>query len=163
LNITISHPGPAPPSSDDIREATPDDLHHLKVAFNAMDKNRDGFVVESELREFFAEVGLGPSFAPLVIRIFDRGRRNSLTFDDFLEYMEAMANLGSDPRRFFRTVFNAIDQDNSGFIDAGELARFALLLQVTMSPEEAAASIAAIDTDQNGKIDFDELCNALGI
>jgi Ca2+-binding EF-hand superfamily protein len=128
-----------------------------------MDKDGDGTIVEAELSVFFEQLGLEASFAPIVIRVFDRQRQNSLRFEDFVEYMEAMSDIDVNPRRFFKTVFNAIDLDGSNSLDSDELMRFAGLLHVKMSVEEAVSSIAEIDTDGNGTIDFDELCDALGI
>eukprot|EP00227_Mantoniella_beaufortii_P019280 CAMPEP_0197580892 /NCGR_PEP_ID=MMETSP1326-20131121/4578_1 /TAXON_ID=1155430 /ORGANISM="Genus nov. species nov., Strain RCC2288" /LENGTH=175 /DNA_ID=CAMNT_0043144719 /DNA_START=132 /DNA_END=660 /DNA_ORIENTATION=- len=56
----------------------------------------------------------------------------------------------------FREVFNLVDRDGSGYIDAGEVRELMTLLGMTPTMSEVQALVQEIDTDGNGVVDFEE-------
>eukprot|EP00831_Metopus_contortus_P009669 TRINITY_DN1372_c0_g1_i3.p1 TRINITY_DN1372_c0_g1~~TRINITY_DN1372_c0_g1_i3.p1 ORF type:complete len:437 (-),score=89.71 TRINITY_DN1372_c0_g1_i3:35-1345(-) len=55
-----------------------------------------------------------------------------------------------------KTVFTKFDKDNSGFIELDEIKSIAKELGLEMTPEEASAYLKDLDTNQDGKISYDE-------
>jgi hypothetical protein len=62
----------------------------------------------------------------------------------------------SDPYAELREIFNHYDRDKSGVIDAREFARICEAAGMEMDEEEAIFGFAAVDTDSDGKISWDE-------
>jgi hypothetical protein len=66
---------------------------------------------------------------------------------------------GTDPTGeglTFHQVFNFLDQDRTGTIDASELSSAFLFLGLSLSPAEIAALFARMDRDSSGEIDVQE-------
>jgi hypothetical protein len=66
---------------------------------------------------------------------------------------------GTDPTGeslTFHQIFNFLDQDKTGTIDASELSAAFLFLGLSLSPAEIAALFARMDRDSSGEIDVQE-------
>jgi Ca2+-binding EF-hand superfamily protein len=145
------------------KRSTPEELAGLRDTFNALDEKRTGRIDKNGLSQLLGELKLPAELASLILFIFDTDHTGTLEIDEFVEYMESMADLARYPRRFFRLLFNAIDTDGSGFLEAPELVEFARILNVELNENDALEAIDEIDLDGNRKMDFDELCTALAI
>ncbi len=55
-----------------------------------------------------------------------------------------------------RRLFNRVDEDRSGHLDADEVKELARLLKLHLSEEEAQIAMEKMDADGNGTVDFDE-------
>jgi ankyrin repeat protein len=55
-----------------------------------------------------------------------------------------------------RRLFNNVDTDRSGHLDADEVKELARKLKLNLSEEEAKAAMEKMDADGNGTVDFDE-------
>jgi hypothetical protein len=55
-----------------------------------------------------------------------------------------------------RTQFEALDTDNSGYIDGDELQNLSKVLGEDLSEQEVEEAMHKMDTDGDGRIDFDE-------
>ena len=143
------------------RNFTDDEVAQLRKGFDQMDKDHSGFLDEEEIKSFLEEVGMEPEYARLIMRVFDVNKDGQISFDEFREFMKAMAQLERDPKKLYRMLFDAIDEDNNGSIDVEEMVEFAKCLGVELSGAEAEAAFKEIDKRSNGLIDFDELCRAL--
>lgn len=137
------------------------EIKELKCTFDSIDKDGNGRLDEAEIQEFLKTVDLEPAYAGLIIRVFDKDGNDSITFAEFQQYIAVMAEVEDDPTKLFRLLFEAIDSDGSGSIDANEMVEFLSYLGTEMSLDEAKEAIKELDTDGNGRIDFDELCKAL--
>ena len=56
----------------------------------------------------------------------------------------------------FREVFDLVDKDGSGAIDAEEVHALLCLLGMESTPEEVDTMVREIDRDGNGEVDFEE-------
>jgi Ca2+-binding EF-hand superfamily protein len=145
------------------KRSTPEELAGLRETFNALDEKGNGRIDGDDLSKLLQELKLPAELAPLILYIFDSDHTGTLEFEEFVAYMEAMADLEPHPRRFFKMLFDAIDTDGSGLLDPPELVKFARFLNVDLSEREAIEAIDEIDLDGNRQIDFNELCIALSI
>jgi len=55
-----------------------------------------------------------------------------------------------------RETFDHFDRDGSGSIEVGEFVSLLRALGAAGEAEEVAAGLESLDTNQNGRIDFDE-------
>lgn len=56
----------------------------------------------------------------------------------------------------FREVFDLVDKDGSGAIDAEEVHELLSILGMEATPEEVDTMVREIDRDGNGEVDFEE-------
>mmetsp|Transcript_45833 Transcript_45833/g.146192 ORF Transcript_45833/g.146192 Transcript_45833/m.146192 type:complete len:158 (-) Transcript_45833:755-1228(-) len=64
--------------------------------------------------------------------------------------------LSEDEVKNFREVFDLVDKDHSGNIDAEEVKELMGLLGMFPSKDEVEKMISEIDKDGNGEVDFEE-------
>lgn len=134
-------------------------LMNLKEAFKLLDKDGNGQLDASELSMFMNDCGLQAENAPLVISIFDTDHNGSISWDEFVNFMEVI-NSG-DELALFRLLFKAMDTDNSGELSYDEVQRFFSYFNIQLTIEEAQMFISQFDTDKNGTLSFDEVMMAL--
>jgi Ca2+-binding EF-hand superfamily protein len=151
---------PRPPKT---KKYTSQELAHLRQIFNEVDTDGNGVLDESEIAKFLDQSGETATIAPIIIRIFDRNHDGSVTFNEFLEFVELSAKLDTEPLAVYRALFNAIDTDGSGELDAPELAEFARLLGLSLTGAEAQEVVSSVDRDGNGTISFAELILTLAL
>lgn len=56
----------------------------------------------------------------------------------------------------FREVFNLVDKDGSGAIDAGEVRELMMMMGMNPTMSEVVDMVREIDVDGNGEVDFEE-------
>ena len=71
----------------------------------------------------------------------------------------AMIQGHTDDLVYARSKFNEFDADNSGALEAPELAACAASLGSELSSNELVAIFSLLDVDHNGKVDFEEFEN----
>ena len=99
----------------------------------------------------------------IVFNHIDENHDGTLSFDEFLLYLDACNQTESDPRYLFRLIFQAVDDDHNGELSIDELHEFVTICGQPMSKQEIATELKKIDIDLNGEVSFDELCSAFGI
>jgi Ca2+-binding EF-hand superfamily protein len=55
-----------------------------------------------------------------------------------------------------KSAFDAADESHDGALSAAELALLCLALGSTLEPQEVEAALQTLDTDGNGKIEYEE-------
>ena len=55
-----------------------------------------------------------------------------------------------------RETFKHFDRDGNGWIDSGELKELLFSLGAVVTDEEVALGLEVLDSNQNGKIEFEE-------
>lgn len=145
------------------KKYTPEELQTLRSAFDSIDTDGNGKLDVQELRTFMGQVGMEESFSELVLFLFDADHNGTISFPEFTKFLAAIEEMEKDPHKFFKLVFDALDVDGSGSIEAKEMVEFGRLCGMPMTFDEANQAIKEIDQDNSGSIDFAELCQALGI
>ncbi|KAJ3434155.1 peflin [Anaeramoeba flamelloides] len=90
--------------------------NQLMQWFNYVDKDRSGFIDSKELLLAFGQGGMNfsPETCSLLIRLFDTEQKGSVNFQQFFKMYNFINQM--------KVSFCNVDQDNSGNIDANELA-----------------------------------------
>ena len=142
---------------------TPEEIESFRGIFNQIDNNHDGRLNKSELNDFMLKCGMDNRFLNATIKVFDKNGDETLSFDEFLQYLDACNQTEKDPRYLFRLIFQAVDDDHNGELSVDELLIFVSLCGQPMKKEEVVTELRRLDIDSNGLISFEELCRTFGI
>ncbi|KAH0791721.1 EF hand family protein [Histomonas meleagridis] len=138
-------------------------INGLMASFNAIDADKNGFLSKQEFSQFMQANQLDPYFVEAIFRIFDKNNDGLLSFDEFLEYIDACNKSAADATYLFKLIFDCIDVDHDGLLDVYEMIEFGTLIGIPITLQQAQQDIMVLDTDMNGKLDFHELLKAFGI
>lgn len=137
------------------------DLDKLKTSFEAMDEGKNGTLSHVEVERFAQQNGMSGNFVKLLFLLFDKDKSDSLSFKEFLDYIGVMRLSETDPKVFYRRVFDAIDKNKGGSLDKDELVSFCDYLDHPITPAEAVALIQKYDRAGTKTLTFNEICNWL--
>jgi Ca2+-binding EF-hand superfamily protein len=123
----------------------------LQALFETIDADHSGKLDEKELTAFLGQSGDGTELAPLIIRIFDSDRDGHVTFEEFVEFIDLSVKMDQEPLAVYRALFNAMDSDHSGELNADELIEFARFVGIQVTQAESAQMLAAVDRSGDGR------------
>jgi calmodulin len=81
-----------------------------------------------------------------------------IEFDDFRHLMKIIRRDSvrkEDEEKTLRRAFKLFDKDGSGTIDKSELERITTQMGESLSKEELEQMLTLVDTNKDGKIDYD--------
>uniref|UniRef100_A0A0E0NKL4 EF-hand domain-containing protein n=1 Tax=Oryza rufipogon TaxID=4529 RepID=A0A0E0NKL4_ORYRU len=128
------------------REAEPE----LIRVFRCFDTDGDGLISAAEMREFY---GCSVDEAEEMVAAADRDG------DGFVSIEELRAVMEGGGLDALRAAFDEYDEDGNGVITAEELRRALCRLNLDgmdLTAEQCAEIVAAVDSDGDGVISFDE-------
>merc|ERR1711924_45384 len=139
------------------KEFTPEEISEYKDAFSLFDKDGSGSISTEELGQVMKNLGQSPSKEELdcMVKEVDTDGNGEICFDEFLEMMRKQVD-SSDPEQDLREAFAVFDKDNSGTIDASELAEVMKTLGESLTAEEIQEMIKEADIDGDGQVSFEE-------
>eukprot|EP01052_Picozoa_sp_SAG31_P047712 SAG31_NODE_9673_length_1243_cov_1.499126_1_plen_250_part_00 len=82
------------------------------------------------------------------------GKTGELLSGEYAAKQRAERRVELEPEA--RKLFAEVDADQSGLLDAEEMAALATKMGIDLSPEQLAQVMATIDSDNSGQVDFDE-------
>ncbi|XP_034323714.2 uncharacterized protein [Magallana gigas] len=134
----------------------------FKETFNLFDKDGDGTISTNELAMVMRSLGQNPSDAELEIMLkgVDEDGNGSIDFEEFV-LMMAKKLEKTNTEDEIREAFKLFDKDNNGCITVTELRNILTETGQKIRPEEADELMKAIDTDGDGKIDYEEFCRMM--
>ena len=108
--------------SEELIQVTPlteAEIEEARQQFKIIDSNRNGLLEENELDAYFRQSKQElRCFSKLVVKIF--GKDDSVSIDQFLKFYKALS-ADRDSNEFIgRYIFDYIDSDHSGTIEASE-------------------------------------------
>lgn len=138
-------------------------IQKYKETFSKIDLDHNGVLDQYEFSCFLTSIGLDPRLTPACFKVFDSNHDGTLSFDEFLNYLKHCEKAQTDPRHLYRLIFDAIDQDKNGALDESEIVEFLNLLGIPVTPEIAKEEVQELDKNGNGRVEFEEICNSLGL
>lgn len=153
------------------------DLHTFAVTFRTFDVDGSGSIDADELTAVFKQMGQGASKDDVqeLLEQFDADNSGGIEWLEFLEMMrffysakkedyvkeflepaKAFPQFNDDEISVFVQTFRMFDLDDSGSIDANELATVFAYMGMSSTPEVVAAVIEKYDADGSGEIEWNE-------
>lgn len=134
-----------------------EEIQGLKALFTNMDTDNSGTITYEELKTGLARLGSKLTEAE-VKQLMDAADVDGNGTIDYLEFITATMHRHKLERdEHLSKAFQYFDKDNSGFITKDELE---VALRDNGMGEEASIKeiISEVDTDNDGRINFDEFC-----
>ena len=119
----------------------------LRKAFSEVDKNEDHKIDWDEIQDCCSKLNIKlDEIDYFSFSECDRSKDGRLNFREFCEFVE---------KRLFK-VFQSIDSDHDGSLDAYEIQKCLEKLSKPLSIRKIKAIIAGMDKNDDGLIDFEE-------
>lgn len=133
-----------------------DELTELRETFIALDRNKDGMLSPTEIREGLAKHKVSiPADLEDVMRNLDTDGSGSIDYTEFIA--ATMSTKQYLKKEVMWAAFRIFDKDGDGVITKSELA---LILQDT-DMKVAESMVQEVDLDGDGTIDFEEFCKMM--
>jgi len=129
--------------------------HSVTQAFQAMDKDRSGFIDETEMRQILRDHGIGKE-DEIVNGLLQHG---VVTYSKFMEKMLAQEKL-SDVNAL-HDVFTGLDKDGNEALDWTEVTE--LFQYIDPSSPTGHEIFDSMDTDEDGRVSWPEFRQALSL
>ena len=137
------------------------ELMAMKNTFNYCDKTNTGEIKISELHQVMLELGYKDTNDEIgkLIRQIHIDERDHIGYTEFLA--AALDNKHLSDKEKLWTAFKHFDVNNSGYITKESLAKVMARGGRKISEEEVEKMIREVDSTNDGKITFEEFCNAI--
>lgn len=147
--------------SEEQMQLTEAQEQHLRQCFSDFDKDGSGRLDVSETKEFLQILGLNPTESEVqdIVSKVDVDESNSLDYEEFKTLVvPVIQNALQSMRQGFEEAFKEFDKDGNGKLDKEEF-RDAVTNKGDnkMSDEEVDELFEAVDADEDGKINIDEM------
>ncbi|KAF0303417.1 Calcium-binding protein E63-1 [Amphibalanus amphitrite] len=158
------------------REPTPSvsekELEELKMVFRLTDKNGDGSITSTELKEMLhtkLSIDVDDSLLTDLMNSAGEQAEGLISEQQFITWFLKMQTLSpsdggdksSDISTDLSAAFRLFDKDGNGFITIDELRRAMELIDEPLTEAELRSLIRMADADNNGKIDYEEFLKML--
>lgn len=149
-----------PPPVEPLPEAQ---IQELKAAFSLLDQNKDGRVNAHELKLMLNNLDILFTDAMIDALIVQAsGREDGLiSEEEFLAWMAAQTNIKDDVMEDLLAAFRVFDKDSNGYISKDELKLAMEMIGEHMSDQELDSMLRATDTDNDGRINYEEFVTVL--
>ena len=138
-----------------------DELKKLKKEFKSIDTNHNNELDLNELEAFMERNNFEKEFAHLAIKLFDENNDGQISFNEFVKFAQALSKLDSDPILLQKMLFATLDKDDSGYLEENEIrAFFQDFSSEPITDEEIHNIIENLDTNEDGKLSFEEIMKA---
>ncbi|XP_036199485.1 calcium-binding mitochondrial carrier protein SCaMC-1-like [Myotis myotis] len=128
-----------------------EDIFPYKILFQDLDRNGDGVVDITELREGLKNWSstFGLQSEKEIFKAGDTNADSGLDFQEFLQYLK-------DHEKKMRLAFKSLDLNNDGVIETSEIITALKSLGVDISEAQAKNILQSIDSDGTMTVDWDE-------
>lgn len=141
---------------------TPAQLEQLKESFDEIDTDNSGSISLEETKNFMEKIGINHIFAPLAFDICNKDPKDEITFEEFGPFYKLLDELGQDPSCIYRSLFDKLDEDNSGYLEKKEVLKLLYFFGGDeWDEDDAERFIEKHDTNGDGKLDFNEVCQMI--
>ncbi|XP_002165237.1 neo-calmodulin isoform X2 [Hydra vulgaris] len=137
---------------------TPESMTALKEAFQAFDKNDDGFISKEELTQVMFSLGHVMSTAEIdqMISLVDTDGNGLIDFKEFLSLMNTTSQEEINDEEEMKILFTLIDANQDGFLCEKEIRNMMKGLGEKVKKKHIRKMIKEADINKDGKISFNE-------
>ncbi|XP_022081065.1 calmodulin-like [Acanthaster planci] len=141
---------------------TEQQVAEIREAFKRFDTNGDNTIDSKELATVMKSLGHNPTEAQLqaTMQEVDLDGNGRIEFSEFRKMMARRMRLKSTEQKI-RDAFNVFDKNGDGYISAEELNEVMLNLGEKLTEAEINAMIQEVDTDADGKVNYNEFIKVL--
>lgn len=138
----------------------------VKKIFDKFDKNGDGKISSSELKDILHSLGsmTSPDEVKRIMSEIDKDGDGVISLDEFAEFH--LGGSSSDDsqsyNRELRDAFDLYDLDKNGLISASELHAVLKRLGEKCTLADCCKMISAVDADGDAHVNFEEFKNMMG-
>ena len=143
-------------------QLTAKEFEEIRNQFLEIDKDGNGTLTREEIKSFFSDEDDSRSDDEIdyMMRMMDLDKSGTIEFPEFLE-MVAFFEYNKAPYEVQWTqMFKALDKDENGYISADEIKHLWSLFTNDNynlpSNDEIADILEALDTNGDGKVDYNE-------
>jgi len=138
-------------------QASIKELRELKQAFELFDKNNDGTINLSEMKEVMKSLGRDPTEEELkdMINNIDLDGNQVVDFNEFLQMM-GHNSTASDRSAELKQVFAIFDKNGDGYISKPEMKAAMKKMNENFTDSEIETIISDADLDEDGEVNFHE-------
>jgi Ca2+-binding EF-hand superfamily protein len=104
------------------------------MIFHENDSNGDGFLAGPEMDQVLADLGINRSFGRVLHRVLAKHDRG-VSFEDVLDFFSILVS--GNIRRFYRSLFEAMDFDGDGNLGTEDIISFSTLMNEEIGVSEA--------------------------
>lgn len=134
----------------------------MKPHFKEIDADHNGSIDIEETKKFMKSININPAFAPLVLEICDTNKDGQISFDEFGPYFTLLSQLDENPSCIYKYIFDKFYTDHNGLLDKNEVrGLFKLFSDAEWTNDEIEAIIEKEDKDNDGNLNFAEMCEML--
>jgi calcium-dependent protein kinase len=138
---------------------------HILDFFNSLDKDKNGTISYSELRQGLSKAGylLADSEAQQLLSAIDTDGNGVLDLNEIFASLVDWNDLQKDENwpRWCKKMFEKLDMDRSGFIDLEELAKLVPSNMRGQRTVNALRMLREVDTNGDGKISYEEFMHMM--
>jgi calmodulin len=131
----------------------------LKSNFNQFDKDNDGLLYYSELKELMKITTSKLTEADLqdLLNDTDMNEKGQIKFQTYVEIVNKI-NKKNDSEDELIQAFKIFDKDDSGLISAKKIMDVFIKIDDKLKEEEVLQMIKEFDMDQDGYLNYEEFC-----
>lgn len=133
-------------------------ITELKEAFSVFDKDSDGRITVEDLGQVFSHIGQNISQEKLeaILAEADLDANGCIDFPEFLTLVATKQNDPEEKELELRRAFRLYDLGNTGYITYINLRLVMGRLGCPLTIEQAFEMINEVDSDGDGKINFED-------
>lgn len=133
-------------------------IEDVKKIFNKFDKNGDGKISSSELKDVLHALGSDVSSDEVkrILAELDKDGDGYVDFQEFAEFHVNGSDGGNCSSKELRDAFDLYDLDKNGLISASELHAVLKRLGEKCSLSDCRKMISSVDADGDGNVNFEE-------
>lgn len=145
---------------------TEQDVLQIKEVFDTFDYNGNGILSPNDLRNALMSYGYNATKETVydIIAEYDEDESGGLSFKEFLRMITnslANSNKKQNKKNEIERVFRKYDPKNKGFIDFEGLKKIVGEFQEEIDERELKDIIKKIDSNQDGKISYEDFFNVM--
>ena len=142
---------------------TGDEFEKIRDDFLLIDRDGDGQLTREEMLEVLEDKK--EENLDFMMRLMDTDSSGTVEFHEFLEIMAFLNFDKGLNKRSAGQFFRALDKDGDGYLTVAEIQYFYEMIgtkgATDPTSEEIEVLVKDLDTDGDGKIDFEEFLNGI--